>query len=299
MSTVYKIFVFAFAAMLCVSDVMGSKKVTVQMESDIVLFYYNSPRKVINPPPVACLHLILRISSTSRGRSLFVVPPSHSSHLIKPKKEKEKPFLTFIPDYRHPQIENPNRANPSIPSNSIDSPRICSNRRFDSLIGTVVCSSRAWCDCAVWFVRAVDGGTHGAMDLNASPLPEEDEEVYGSHYREEFAAAQEHVESGVETYRREREERIQRLKRGNTDDKPAQHNQRLSYNDVANFKKLRHDKSKLPPGWLDCPNFGKEIYYILPSKVPLGERFNDAVPAGKRYSSKQVFRHFNTGKIVS
>ncbi|KAL9263194.1 mRNA-capping enzyme-like protein, partial [Drosera capensis] len=49
--------------------------------------------------------------------------------------------------------------------------------------------------------------------------------------------------------------------------------------------------------WLDCPNFGKEIYYILPSKVPLGERFNDAVPAGKRYSSKQVFRHFNTGKI--
>ncbi|KAL9271479.1 mRNA-capping enzyme-like protein [Drosera capensis] len=133
----------------------------------------------------------------------------------------------------------------------------------------------------------------GAMDLNASPLPEEDEEVYGSHYREEFAAAQEHVESGVETYRRD-----PTAERGHTNDKPAQRNQRLSYDDMANFKKSRLDKSKLPPGWLGCPNFGQEIYYILPSKVPLGERFNDAVPPGKRYSSKQVFCHFNTGKIL-
>ncbi|KAK1280856.1 hypothetical protein QJS04_geneDACA019854 [Acorus gramineus] len=40
--------------------------------------------------------------------------------------------------------------------------------------------------------------------------------------------------------------------------------------------------------WLDCPPSGKGIERIIPSKVPLGESFNDAVEPGKRYSSKQV-----------
>ncbi|MFS7917572.1 putative mRNA (guanine-N(7)-)-methyltransferase [Helianthus anomalus] len=30
-----------------------------------------------------------------------------------------------------------------------------------------------------------------------------------------------------------------------------------------------YDKSRLPPGWLDCPTYGKEIGGIVPSKVSL------------------------------
>lgn len=41
-------------------------------------------------------------------------------------------------------------------------------------------------------------------------------------------------------------------------------------------------------GWLDCPAAGQEINFIIPSKVPLGEAFNDLVLPGKRYSSRQV-----------
>jgi len=41
-------------------------------------------------------------------------------------------------------------------------------------------------------------------------------------------------------------------------------------------------------GWLDCPSFGQEIYGMIPSKVPLGESFNDCILPGKRYSFKQV-----------
>ena len=41
-------------------------------------------------------------------------------------------------------------------------------------------------------------------------------------------------------------------------------------------------------GWLDCPAAGHEIGCLIPSKVPLGEAFNDSVLPGKRYSSRQV-----------
>ncbi|XP_024013892.1 mRNA-capping enzyme isoform X2 [Eutrema salsugineum] len=52
-----------------------------------------------------------------------------------------------------------------------------------------------------------------------------------------------------------------------------------------------YDKSKIPQGWLDCPGFGLEIGYIIPSKVPLSESYNEHVPPGKRYSFKQVVRN--------
>jgi mRNA-capping enzyme len=39
---------------------------------------------------------------------------------------------------------------------------------------------------------------------------------------------------------------------------------------------------------LDCPAFGEPIDKIIPSKVPLDETFNESVPPGKRYSSKQL-----------
>ncbi|XP_019162351.1 PREDICTED: mRNA-capping enzyme-like isoform X4 [Ipomoea nil] len=41
-------------------------------------------------------------------------------------------------------------------------------------------------------------------------------------------------------------------------------------------------------GWLDCPGSGQEIGCIIPSKVPLGDHFNDCIEPGKRYSFRQV-----------
>lgn len=53
-------------------------------------------------------------------------------------------------------------------------------------------------------------------------------------------------------------------------------------------------------GWLDCPAFGEPIDKIIPSKVPLDETFNESVPPGKRYSSKQlVNKQRKAGREVS
>jgi hypothetical protein len=53
-------------------------------------------------------------------------------------------------------------------------------------------------------------------------------------------------------------------------------------------------------GWLDCPAFGEPIDRIIPSKVPLDETFNESVPPGKRYSSKQVInKQRKAGREVS
>jgi hypothetical protein len=53
-------------------------------------------------------------------------------------------------------------------------------------------------------------------------------------------------------------------------------------------------------GWLDCPAFGEPIDKIIPSKVPLDETFNETVPPGKRYSSKQlVTKQRKAGREVS
>lgn len=50
-----------------------------------------------------------------------------------------------------------------------------------------------------------------SMDLNASPLPEEDEQPYEQQVEVDFAQ-EEHVESAVATMRREREERRKKIK---------------------------------------------------------------------------------------
>ncbi|XP_068646312.1 uncharacterized protein [Aristolochia californica] len=126
-----------------------------------------------------------------------------------------------------------------------------------------------------------------SMDLNASPLPEDDEEeIFGEHVEEEIAE-EEHVETAVETFRREREERRRKLKREHPDDGPRWTLQSPKIDTMTQNNKF-YDKSKLPPGWLDCPKFGQNIGHIIPSKVPLGEFFNDFVEPGKRYSLKQV-----------
>ncbi|KAL1330927.1 hypothetical protein HN51_048165 [Arachis hypogaea] len=128
-----------------------------------------------------------------------------------------------------------------------------------------------------------------AMDLNASPVPEEDEDIFEGHVVEEYHAPEERVESAVDIARREREERKQRLKRERSDDRPGHLSQSRGYDQLFQTKALKsYDKSRLPPGWLDCPSFGQEIFGMIPSKVPLGESFNDCIAPGKRYSFKQV-----------
>ena len=129
-----------------------------------------------------------------------------------------------------------------------------------------------------------------SMDLNASPVPEEDEDIFEEKIHvEEFHEPEERIETGADIARREREERKRRLKRERPDDRPVHVSQSHAYDQLFHTKNQRsYDKSRLPPGWLDCPSSGQEICCMIPSKVPLGESFNDCIPPGKRYSFKQV-----------
>lgn len=135
------------------------------------------------------------------------------------------------------------------------------------------------------------------MDLNASPEPEEDE-VFPEQQTEEDTVQEkqieynkrvDHGEPAISISRREREERIQRMRRQHFDDIPSYEHQ-LSQRDDGYQVKRQRLNSKLPPGWLDCPAHGNNIGPLVPSKVPLGEFFNEDIIPGKRYSSKQVVR---------
>ncbi|CAI9098387.1 OLC1v1035024C1 [Oldenlandia corymbosa var. corymbosa] len=132
------------------------------------------------------------------------------------------------------------------------------------------------------------------MDLNASPEPEEDEEFFEPNLAEDNVHEHFHQndrselgESGAQISRREREERIQRLRNQRVDDRVQYASQQANYADMFQPKRQK-TSSRLPQGWLDCPAVGKEIGCIIPSKVPLGEAFNDAIVPGKRYSFRQV-----------
>ncbi|KAK4340978.1 hypothetical protein RND71_039479 [Anisodus tanguticus] len=135
------------------------------------------------------------------------------------------------------------------------------------------------------------------MDLNASPQLEDDDEIFRQQLEDQPEESivehgderAEYVTSAVEVSRREREERMQRLKRQHADDRPAYPSQQRMREEI--FHTRRQKPSSIPPpGWLDCPPFGHEIGCIIPSKVPLAETFNECVPPGKRYSLEQVLR---------
>ncbi|XP_065852096.1 uncharacterized protein [Euphorbia lathyris] len=126
------------------------------------------------------------------------------------------------------------------------------------------------------------------MDLNVSPVPEDEEDNFGDH-GDEFSPPEERFESAVETARREREERRKRLRTERPDDRNVHVSRQPAHDQFLPPKYFKtYDKSKLPPGWLDCPPAGQEIYGIIPSKVPLGEAYHDCIPPGRRYSFKQV-----------
>ncbi|KQJ88929.1 hypothetical protein BRADI_4g22137v3 [Brachypodium distachyon] len=126
-----------------------------------------------------------------------------------------------------------------------------------------------------------------SMDLNASPLPEEDEQPYEEPVEVDYAQ-EELVESAVATLHREREERRMKLKREQQDEDSRLHSQQIRNDHAPQIKVARGRIKETPQGWLDCPGFGEPIDRIIPSKVPLDETFNESVPPGKRYSSKQV-----------
>ncbi|KAL9374288.1 hypothetical protein Peur_033908 [Populus x canadensis] len=126
------------------------------------------------------------------------------------------------------------------------------------------------------------------MDLNVLPGPEDNEDNFEGNI-EEHGAPEERFESAAEIARREREERRKRMRNENLEDRPAHVSRQPVHDQLFPSKHYKsYDKSKLPAGWLDCPAYGQEINCIVPSKVPLGEAYNDCIPPGKRYSFKQV-----------
>ncbi|KAM0949321.1 putative mRNA (guanine-N(7)-)-methyltransferase [Dioscorea sansibarensis] len=127
-----------------------------------------------------------------------------------------------------------------------------------------------------------------SMDLNASPLPEEDEQPLEEHAAD-GVIEEGHYESSVELLRREREERRRRLKRENPDEGQKRASQQFKNDYIPQRSTSSYKRVKqLPQGWLDCPSAGQCIGLIVPSKVPLDESYNDCIPPGRRYSSKQV-----------
>ncbi|KAM7521576.1 hypothetical protein LguiA_011478 [Lonicera macranthoides] len=125
------------------------------------------------------------------------------------------------------------------------------------------------------------------MDLNASPLPEEDELIFKDHIERDSAQQKLRV-TAMETMH-QREGRWMGSKRKHPDKEPM-HIPQPSMHDQG-FQSRNHgiyDRNSLPPGWLDCPAYGNEIGIIIPSKAPLGESFNEYITSNKRYSPKQV-----------
>ncbi|KAH9608157.1 hypothetical protein KSS87_015409 [Heliosperma pusillum] len=155
------------------------------------------------------------------------------------------------------------------------------------------CQQRVTSGHGVWMMLCL-------MDLNASPLPEDDEEYFEQHLGEHVTPHDQ--ETSVQTLRREREERRERI-RDHIDDRPMRVSRPPQRDEGPHMKKLKYDRNKLPPGWVECPNFGTEIASIVPSKVPLDESFNDCIPPGKRYAFRQVFhmsrvKNFKIGMVV-
>ncbi|EOA22740.1 hypothetical protein CARUB_v10003452mg [Capsella rubella] len=63
---------------------------------------------------------------------------------------------------------------------------------------------------------------------------------------------------------------------------------------------FRDQNVSIPQGWLDCPSYGQEIGFIVPSKVPLSESYNNCVPRDKTYTLKQLLTNGrkNLGLVI-
>ncbi|KAJ0520295.1 putative mRNA (guanine-N(7)-)-methyltransferase [Helianthus annuus] len=127
------------------------------------------------------------------------------------------------------------------------------------------------------------------MDLNSSPLPEEDDSIRGDNNVKYQLTGRERV-SSFETMEQERGNKGSKRRYVDVDpmhmSEPSKRSQGFRDKNNGSF-----DRNSLPPGWLDCPPYGDAVDFIIPSKVPLGESFNDKIPYNKRYSPQQAIRH--------
>ncbi|KAL3683404.1 hypothetical protein R1sor_001426 [Riccia sorocarpa] len=115
------------------------------------------------------------------------------------------------------------------------------------------------------------------MDLNVAPSADEDEE--------------ERFESAVDTLRREREERRLMMKRKREEERLEARNNKNTSSRPRVVERPRTSGLNLPEGWQECPSMGEVCAgFLIPAKVPLGERFNEVIPPGKRFSRSHVIR---------
>lgn len=144
------------------------------------------------------------------------------------------------------------------------------------------------------------------MDLNQACTEEaveeeEDEAAAGAELEEALEGDEEREETGLDIFKREREERIAAMKRKRREEAAylpkSQKQQRAGSQSASQLPTLPPPPSNthssfgpLPEGWLDCPGTGEPVGWLIPSKAPLGEGFKEAVDPGHRYSPQQLLR---------
>lgn len=119
------------------------------------------------------------------------------------------------------------------------------------------------------------------MDLNAPPIPEGNEAMYNEDFSEDSTRIEQRMTT-AETNHQVADGRHPKPKRKYPYDNSMQVSQ--------SFRKKNegYDRYSLPSGWLDCPAYGDEIEFFIPSKVPLGDSFKERISPGKRYTPKDV-----------
>ncbi|KAL8224881.1 hypothetical protein R6Q57_017438 [Mikania cordata] len=123
------------------------------------------------------------------------------------------------------------------------------------------------------------------MDLNASPLPEDDDSIRVDNVNYQFTGR----ERAISFENMEQERGNKGSKRRYVDVDPIHTSQPSKQSQgFQNKNNGFFDRNSIPPGWLDCPPYGDAVNFIIPSKVPLGESFNNNIPFHKRYSPQQA-----------
>nr|GEV53500.1 mRNA-capping enzyme-like isoform X2 [Tanacetum cinerariifolium] len=122
------------------------------------------------------------------------------------------------------------------------------------------------------------------MDLNVSPVSEEDDSIRMDTLNYQY--------TGRERMDQPQERGYGGSKRRYVGVDPmhiSQPSKRIQGSQSRNNGS--YDRNSLPPGWLDCPPYGDAVNFIIPSKVPLGESFNDKIVIDKQYTPQQAIRH--------
>ncbi|XP_063938887.1 uncharacterized protein LOC108205048 isoform X2 [Daucus carota subsp. sativus] len=119
------------------------------------------------------------------------------------------------------------------------------------------------------------------MDLNAPPIPEGNEAMYSEVFSEDSTRIEPRM-TAAETNQLVADGRHPKPKRKYPYDNSMQGSH--------SFRKKNegYDRYSLPSGWLDCPAYGDEVDFFIPSKVPLGDSFRERISPDKRYTPRDV-----------